>query len=132
MDFIPDKEFHPMFDRISRVVDLKGVYSVDEVNERLEQTVRDVRDSERAERLRMGRAGIIERNLIKLRDGGFGRRVIREASEKPKGIVALTLKYGRETAKYILLKRAKKRIGTRQTRVSRRKHRPSTRNDRRR
>ena len=123
MDFIPDKEFHPIFNRVSEVVDLKGAFSVDEVNERLERTIRGIKRSRRAGRLRKGRAGFIEKNLKRLEKAGFGKAVIKQASENPRQIVALTLRYGRKKAKKILLERAKRRIGVRMVRRSARRRR---------
>jgi hypothetical protein len=35
MDFMPDKEFHKIFNRISKTVDLTGAGTPEEINERL-------------------------------------------------------------------------------------------------
>lgn len=120
MDFTPDKEFHLIFNRVSEIVDLTGAFSVVEINERLEATIKDVR---RSRFLRKPRAKMIAKELEKLKDARFGNRIIKEASENPRGIVNLTLRYGRDKAKQILLERAKRRIGVRQVRRSTRRHR---------
>lgn len=120
IDFIPDKEFHPIFDRISEIVDLKGAFSVVEINERLEETAKDIK---RSPFLRRSRANLVGKNLIKLKDAGFGSRVIKEASENPRGKIALTLKHGREKAKKILLERSRRRIGTTRKRSKTKKKR---------
>lgn len=98
----------------------KGAFSVVEINERLEETIKDVRHSRF---LLKPRARMIARNLKKLKDARFGNRVIKEASEKPRGKVALTLRYGRKKAKRMLLERARRRIGPLRTRHARRKRR---------
>ena len=81
-----------MFPRISAIVDLKGAYSASEITKRLVVAIN-------AYPPRLSR-GYIE--LIKRVIPFFGAYVIDEARANPRGEVALTLKYGRKTAKLIV------------------------------
>lgn len=119
MDFLPDKEFHVIFERTSETVDLQGATSVDEINRILDRRIRKAKRRQR----RGIPQGIILRNLDNLRNAGFARRTIEEAVTKPRGIEALTLKYGNEKAKDILLRRARRRIGEKRRLVGRRRKR---------
>ena len=117
MDFLPDKEFHPIFDRVSRKVNLKGAGSPAEINRRLKLKIDGYKYLQKKKALlvfeiskKEARLGI--RDLKKLMFRGFGRRTIDEAIARPRGKVALTLRYGRENAKDILLERSRKRIGS--------------------
>jgi len=117
MDFLPDKEFHPIFDRVSRRVNLKGAGSPAEINSRLKLKIDGYKNLKKKKALlvfeiskKEARLGI--RDLKKLMFRGFGRRTIDEAIARPRGKVALTLIYGRENAKDILLERSQKRIGS--------------------
>lgn len=107
MDFIPDKEFHRIFDRVSKIVDLKGAGTPQEINERLNRKIKEGRYLPRRSQLGLFLARSRIPNLKRLIFAGFGRRTIDEGVARPQGIVALTLKYGREKAKDILLARAR-------------------------
>jgi len=109
-DFMPDKEFHPIFDRVSAVVDLKGAGTPAEINKRLREKIRAY-ETQEGKRLNPVRTKRLISQLRGLMFAGFGRRTIDEAVANPQGKVALTLKYGREKAKDILLARARRRIG---------------------
>jgi len=110
MDFMSDKEFNELFDRISRIVDLEGAGSPEEIIARLNQKVeKDQYLSGKNELTLFHARGRIPK-LKKLISGGFARRTIDEAIANPRGKIALTLKYGRERAKDILLKRARRRL----------------------
>ena len=126
MDFLPDREFHPIFDRVSRKVNLKGCGTPAEINRRLKLKIDGYKYLQKKKALQVfgiskkeARLGI--RDLKKLIFAGFGRRTIDEAIARPRGKVALTLIYGRENAKEILLERARNRIGS--MHVRRRKNR---------
>jgi len=117
MDFLPDREFHPIFDRVSRKVNLKGAGSPREINRRLKLKIDGYKYLRKKKALHLfgiskkeARLGI--RDLKKLIFAGFGRRTIDEAIAKPRGKVSLTLRYGRKKAKEILLERARERVGT--------------------
>jgi len=111
-----DIEFHAIFDRVSKVVDLKGAYSVAEINRRLEQYFLALED-ERLRRVGQGRRvpkhtlSNQEQMLKLLRRNRFASRVIAELIANPEGKVALTIRYGRKRAKEILLRRARERRG---------------------
>jgi hypothetical protein len=112
MDFMSDKEFHPIFERTTRVVDLKGAGTPAEINERLHQKIGEVKSSLKKGRMKIPQARRWISRLRQLIFAGFGRRTIDEAIAKPRGVVALTLRYGRKKANEILLKRGRKRIGS--------------------
>lgn len=103
MDFLSDKEFHEIFDRVSAKVDLRGANSPEEVNRRLKQKIKEY-----PPRLSSGWISFLKRLMF----AGFGRRTIDQAIANPRGKVALTLKYGKEKAKDILLARARRRLGS--------------------
>jgi hypothetical protein len=110
VDFIPDKEFHKIFNRISKIVDLEGAGTPGEINERLNQKINEYRYLPGKNQLALFRARSRIPELKKLIFAGFGRRTIDEAVSNPRGKVALTLKYGREKARDILLARARRRL----------------------
>ena len=111
MDFMLDKEFHKLFDRVSKFVDLQGAGPPREINERLRQKINEYRYLPRRSQL----AVFFERsrmpNLKKLIFAGFSRRSIDEAISKPNGKVSLTLRFGRKKAHRILRARVRKRLG---------------------
>jgi len=126
MDWMPDREFHPLFDRVIRRVNLKGAGSPAEINKRLTKKVKKEKEKiamiNEAIREGYAKAGPLSRWKKKIRSdikdtrqlvfAGFGRRTIDEAIVRPRGRIALTLKYGRTKATDILLKRARERLGT--------------------
>jgi hypothetical protein len=121
MDFLPDKEFHPIFDRVSRKVNLQGAGSPAEINRRLKLKIDGYKYLQKKKALlvfeiskKEAELGI--RDLKKLMFRGFGRRTIDEAIARPRGKVALTLRYGRENARRILSERSRRRIGSLQVR----------------
>jgi uncharacterized protein YceH (UPF0502 family) len=95
-------------------VPTKGAYTPEELRQR---TKRKIKDYERAKKItkelgiekkaieRINRA---EKNLKKLNDSDFPEIVIAKARRNPDGKIALTLKYGPEKAKDILLARARR------------------------
>jgi len=109
MDFVPDKEFHRIFDRVSKKVDLKGAGTPQEINRRLNRKIKEGRYLPRRNQLALFLARNRIPNLEKLVFAGFGRRTIDEAVAKPRGKIALTLKYGRKKTREILA-RARRRI----------------------
>ena len=121
MDFIPDKEFHKIFNRVSKKVDLKGAGTPQEINRRVNRKIKELSYLSGKTPLAQFRANRQISHLRNLIAAGFARRTIDEAVAKPHGIVALTLKYGREKAKDILLDRARRRLGS--LRVRKRKRR---------
>lgn len=109
MDSIPSYEFHKIFDRISQIIDLKGKFTAEEIEEELLR-VRNVckRLSERAETRKnqvLYRAKKVA--MDRLIEYGFADRVIAEAMVDPHGKVGLTLRYGYAEAKRRLLAQAR-------------------------
>ena len=112
MDFIPDKEFHKIFNRVSKKVNLKGASTPEDVNRRLKQKIKEYSYLSGKTPLAQFRTKRRISHLKNLISAGFGRRTIDEAVANPRGKVALTLKYGREKARDILLHRARRRLGS--------------------
>ena len=122
MDFMPDKEFHVIFNRVSRTIDLKGAGTPSEIHERLKNRIKIYQRQEKELEKPIQAKKRIS-NLKKLIFSGFGRRTIDEAVAKPHGKVALTLRHGREKARDILLVRSRKRIGSLRYQRQRRRRR---------
>jgi len=108
LDFVPDKEFHILFVRISATVDLRGAFTPEEVNRRIlrEAKVRKYL-AERgymSPRLAYHDADNLEK-LVYTQGTDFGTRAISTARRHPYGLENLTLNYGRTKAIDILLER---------------------------
>lgn len=109
MDFVPDKEFHILFVRISATVDLRGAFAPEEVNARI---IREAKARKfLAERGYMSRrlayhdADNLEKLVYTAGRTDFGTRAISTARRHPYGLENLTLNYGRSKAIDILLER---------------------------
>jgi hypothetical protein len=107
---MPDIEFHKVFNRISKKINLKGAGTPAEINARLNKKINQIRYEYGLNPLGQLQAESKISPLKTLMFAGFGRRTIDEAIANPTGKVALTLKYGPEHARYVLEKRARKRI----------------------
>lgn len=112
MDFLPDKEFHIIFDRISRKVNLQGAYTPDEIDRRLKHRIKAdefaiesgyLEDEKTKRRFKRDK-----KNLKKLVRQGFAERTIAYARRHPDDKVALTLHHGYAKAKEILLARSRR------------------------
>lgn len=108
MDFVPDKEFHEIFDRVSKEVDLRGCKTPADVNRRLKQKIKQqiYAANNPLKKLRATNRATFLKNLIP----AFAKRVIDEAHTEPRGKIALTLKHGRKKAA-ILFGRLQRRLG---------------------
>jgi hypothetical protein len=111
-----DLEFHKIFDRVSALVDFKGAYGVNEVNERIERAIfrlKDKRNTVIEERRKPSKILLYNQDQLEklLKQNRFASRVTSELIANPDGRVALTIRYGRERAKQILLRRARERRG---------------------
>lgn len=104
-DFMPDAEFHPIFDRISKKINLQGCATSEEINSRLKHKIYEIKQT--CETGLFGPFLVLRRRagLRTLIATGFAERCIDEATAQPKGVVALTLKYGRKNAELILTRR---------------------------
>jgi len=112
MDEMPNYEFHEIFDRVSSNVDLKGKFTVIEIEKALwrvrEYCRRGYQKSETArERARFKIAKVSYDNLLQ---HGFAHRVIEEASLDPQGFIAMTLRFGKIEARRRLLAQKKTRM----------------------
>lgn len=108
LDFIPDKEFHILFVRISATVGLRGAFTPDEVNARILREAKARKFlAERgymSPRLAYHDADNLEK-LVYTQGTDFGTRAISTARRHPYGLENLTLNYGRSKAIDILLER---------------------------
>ena len=115
MDSVQRYEFHEIFDRFSRNVDLEGCMSALAI----EQKMIEVRDRSKAKSkasaTRTGRAKFGGRAewLDTLIEHDFAGRAIFEAARNPRGIIAMTLKYGRQEAQRRILAQRKAALRSR-------------------
>jgi hypothetical protein len=121
MDSISSYEFHAIFDRVTDKISLQGKFTPEDIAQQLNETKKKCerqrhRTAKPRLRAKLRQEAIQYRNLI---DYGFPERVITEAIVKPKGIIAMTLKYGKTNARQIILSRKKTQI-----RVQRRRYPP--------
>ena len=122
MDSVPSYEFHKIFHRVSYDVNLKGAFSPEDIDERLEMASEEFRSdakraSPKAERHRLYKKS---RAIEVLQDRNFAGKTIAEALSNRYGIVNLTLHYGRKKAKEMKLAFEKARVRRRGFRVRRR------------
>jgi hypothetical protein len=108
LDFVPDKEFHILFVRISAAVDLRGAFAPDEVNRRILREAKVLKSL--AERGYMNPKAAYHaadnfEKLVYTQGTDFGTRAISTARRHPYGLENLTLNYGRSKAIDILLER---------------------------
>jgi hypothetical protein len=105
MDSVTRYEFHKIFDRVSENIDLKGRTSALAI----ELKLKDVRDRSKAKfkiykasakRVEAGRRAEWLDTLI---EHDFAGRTIFEAIRNPRGMIALTLKHGRQEARQRIL-----------------------------
>ena len=105
MDFLPDVEFHPLFNRTSKKVNFQGCGTPEEINARLKQRIREYKALYGNTPISQFQGENKVAGLRTLIASGFGRRCIDEAIAHHRGKVALTLKYGRDKAIRIINRR---------------------------
>ena len=118
MDTVPDREFISIFERVSTDLSLKGCQTPEDVERKMKHRYKEIlRVARRVERektkRRLRRGARLWNNLLQRKRGSkmnFPDRVIFEAYEHPKGIIALTLAYGKAKASRILLKRMREKL----------------------
>jgi hypothetical protein len=118
LDFMPDKEFHHLFIRISNTVPLRGAFTPEEVNARIIDRAKTYKSLAKSGYMNAKYAYRHADNLEKLvytaGKTDFGTRTISTARRHPYGIENLTLHYGYSKAVDILLEhKAKLRRMTR-------------------
>lgn len=114
MDFLPDKEFHPIFRRVSKNVNLKGANTPEKINKKLGHKIKAYKFAKRVSK-RLGikkstlrRFDVAKKNTQTLIDSNFSVATISHARRHPDEIPALTIAYGREKAIEIKLARSRK------------------------
>ncbi len=110
MDFLPDSEFHEIFDRTSKKVNLKGASTAGEINNRIVKKAHRIQNEYGSDPLSQMQAESRIEPLKKLLFSGFGRRAIDEAIANPQGKIARTLKLDQEEIQRIKARRKRKLI----------------------
>jgi hypothetical protein len=109
LDFMPDKEFHHLFIRISNSVDLRRAFTPEEVNQRIIHASKELKFLAKEGYVRPKTGYHRADNLEKLvYTGGrtdFGTRAVSMARRHPDGLENLTLNYGYSKAVDILIER---------------------------
>jgi hypothetical protein len=105
MDSVPSYEFHKIFRRLSYDVDLRGAFTPEEIDRRLDAVQGYFRNRARravsgSEKKRLHKKA---RAIENLQNKNFAERTIIEARSNRYGIVNLTLNYGRKKAEEIKL-----------------------------
>jgi len=115
MDSIPSYEFHKIFLRTSCDVDLKGAFTPEDIDERLDEAKEELRNGARKALDPTTRYALYKkaRAIENLQDKGFAAKTTAEASENRYGIVNLTLHYGRKKAEEMKLAFERSRIRAR-------------------
>lgn len=116
MDSISRPEFHAIFDRVSIDVDLKDATNALAIENRLKVVRHQSKTRAKAAKVELGRKfyGFKAEEFDKLIEHNFAGRTISEAARDRKGIIALTLFYGREEAKQRILAQKRAAIRARQ------------------
>ena len=113
MKTIPDYEFIEIFDRVSRDVHFGRCRSPQDVKNRIKRILnlkkKGYQSAKRQSSGRKCRSEFI--HLRTLYRHGIADRIWEEAVTNPGGIVELTLLYGRENARKIMLERERRRRG---------------------
>jgi len=123
MDSVPSYEFHKIFRRVSVNVNLKGAFTPEEIDEKLERAqkkfqIKAKRAATEAKKKRLYKKA---KAIEILQDKNFSEKTIAEAISNRYGIVNLTLHYGREKAEEMKLAFERARIRRRGIRRRRRK-----------
>lgn len=126
MDSLTDRSFMDLFQRMTAYVDLKGCETQEDIEQKMISAIKFMRRARdrgkkpstrkkwggRIKLIRtLGRDGVPAVTLDKIRMG-FARRTAEYAEIHARSRLALTLQYGKKTAKKILRKRLLKRIKT--------------------
>jgi len=100
MDSIPRYEFHKIFQRLSYTVNLKGAFTTEEIDRRLERAISNFREAAHATWREPEKKRLFEKAkaIETLKNKGFAEATIKEAYENRYGFVALTLHYSVERA----------------------------------
>lgn len=110
MDTLTPADFNALFERVCVYVDMKGAYSREEIDERMDKArkiMKSLSGKTKKERTKRRYKGY-SKQMRKLVSHGFADRTLDEAMAHPRGKVALTLQHGLKKAKEILLRRKKK------------------------
>ena len=101
MDSIPSYEFHKIFNRVSLDVPLTGCNTATAISNSLRIARHKAKNNAKKETTRSARKYWFFKaeEQDKLLEHDFAGRVMFEANRKPKGFIALSLIYGRKTAK---------------------------------
>lgn len=129
MDSLPARDFMKLFERMTAYIDLEGCETPEDIEYEMMTAIKMMRigrDRARKKSTRKKWGGRIKLIRTLGRDGvpavseklrgktrmGFARRAIQYAEIHPRSRLALTLKYGKKTARKILRRRLLKRLRT--------------------
>jgi hypothetical protein len=100
LDSVSPHEFHKIFDRTSMDVDLRGATSAVRIDNYLKIARQQSKDRAKQAKQVIGREwyGIKTHKIDNLLEHGFADRAIYEALRDRKGMINLTLNYGRREA----------------------------------
>jgi len=129
MDSLPAREFVKLFERMTAYIDLADCETPEDIERKMLSAIklmRRARDRGKKHSTRKKWGGRVKLIRTLGRDGvpavseklkgkirmGFARRAIQYAEIHPRSRLALTLKYGKKTARKILRRRLLKRLRT--------------------
>lgn len=104
-----DREFHPIFKRVNAHTDLKGCHTPEDIRRKMNRTLKGyklalktgyIKDEKTKRRFLNA-----EKKLKQLRDSDFPEATIAHANRHPDGIVNMTLQYGYDRARSLILAR---------------------------
>lgn len=112
MDSVPSYEFHKIFRRVSYDVNLKGAFTPENIEKRLENAQEGFQSEAKRASTKTGRKRLRKKAkaLENLQETNFAEKAIVEAIANPYGIVSLTLHYGRRKAEEMKLAFERARI----------------------
>ena len=106
MDSLTAVDFNDLFGRVCLYVDMKRAFTAEEIDRRLDAArkrniERLKKTKSKAEKFRLRRAIRLNRQL---KERGFSRTAINRAIANPRGLIALTFRFGLRRAKEIRLR----------------------------
>jgi len=112
MDSISRPEFAAIFDRVSTTVDLRGATSAARIGNYLKIVRQYSKDKAKESKWSWERKrhGYAAEEYDKLIEHDFAGRTIYEANRNPRGIIALTLKYGKREAEARMKAQARAKV----------------------
>ena len=114
LDFLPDKEFHIIFGRVSKTVNLKGANTPEKIDKKLKHKIKAFNFAKKVskdlgiKKTTLKRFEVAKKNTQTLINSNFAITTISHARRHPDELPALTIVHGREKATEIKLARSRK------------------------